>query len=44
MVGAVGATVATFGFVFYRDPWAPGWVTAAYSCATARFDTRRVVC
>jgi hypothetical protein len=31
MAGAVGATVATFGFVFYRDPWAPGWVTAAYS-------------
>jgi hypothetical protein len=29
--GAATATAATFGFVFYRDLWAPSWVTAAYS-------------
>jgi len=28
LAGTWGATVATFGFVFYRDTWAPAWVTA----------------
>jgi hypothetical protein len=31
MAGASGAAVATLGFVFYRDTWAPAWVAAAYS-------------
>jgi hypothetical protein len=31
LAGAGAATVATLGFVFHRDPWAPGWVSAAYS-------------
>jgi hypothetical protein len=31
LAGVAGATAATFGFVFYRETWAPHWVTAAYS-------------
>ena len=31
LAGAAAATVATFGFVFHHDTWAPDWVTAAYS-------------
>jgi len=31
LAGPAGAAMATLGFVFYRDPWAPAWVTAAYS-------------
>jgi hypothetical protein len=29
--GVAGAAAATLGFVFYRETWAPNWVTAAYS-------------
>jgi hypothetical protein len=29
--GVAGATAATVGFVFYKETWAPNWVTAAYS-------------
>lgn len=31
LAGVAGAAAATFGFVFYRETWAPHWVTAAYS-------------
>jgi hypothetical protein len=29
--GVLGAATATFGFVFFKERWAPEWVTAAYS-------------
>lgn len=31
LAGVAGAAAATFGFVFYRETWAPNWVTAVYS-------------
>lgn len=31
LAGVTGAAAATFGFVFYRETWAPNWVTAVYS-------------